>query len=297
MEDFNALAVSLGHGMADVRGCLILSRDGLVLGAHPAESERTTTRAWIRFAAIGDPERGFAQFGTETWCYVRRGPYAGFAVAGPGVRPGLVIDHMEQVLLAAEESRSRHEGLRGTEAATVVPQSKPRSYLHPEHAAPDPLVIDAPALIVARSDGQGFDQLPLLPTPGSGAAVMPANDGPQTAEPQPDAFARFLEPPADPPPPASELEPEARYGVEPAEPEHDVRQGWEHEPTDAPKETPMSAPWSEPWSEPARGSEDPPGQPAEPSDEGEDEEEDVDRFSLAREFGQLLQGGEDPADG
>jgi hypothetical protein len=81
--------------------------------------------------------------------------------------------------------------------------------------------------------------------------------------------------------------------VEPAEPEHDVRQGWEHEPTDAPKETPMS----EPWSEPARGSEDPPGQPAEPSDEGEDEEEDVDRFSLAREFGQLLQGGEDPADG
>ena len=80
MEDFNALAVSLGHGMADVRGCLILSRDGLVLGAHPAESERTTTRAWIRFAAIGDPERGFAQFGTETWCYVRRGLYAGFAV-------------------------------------------------------------------------------------------------------------------------------------------------------------------------------------------------------------------------
>lgn len=59
----------------------------------------------------------------------------------------------------------------------------------------------------------------------------------------------------------------------------------------------MSAPWSEPWSEPAGGSEDPPGQPAEPGDEGEDEEEDVDRFSLAREFGQLLQGGEDPADG
>jgi hypothetical protein len=293
LEDFNALAVSLGHGMADVRGCLILSRDGLVLGAHPAESERTTTRAWIRFATIGDPERGFAQFGTETWCYVRRGPYAGFAVAGPGVRPGLVIDHMEQVLLAAEASRSRHEGLRGTEAATVAPQSKPRSYLHPEDAAPDPLVIDAPALIVARPDDQGFDQLPLLPTPGSGAAVMPANDGPQTAEPQPDAFARFLEPPADPPPPASELEPEARYGVEPAEPEHDVRQGWEHEPTDAPKETPMS----EPWSEPVRGSEDPPGQPAEPGDEGQDEEEDVDRFSLAREFGQLLQGGEDPADG
>ena len=55
MEDFNALAMTLALGMADVRGCLILSRDGLVLGAHPAESERTTTRAWIRFATIGTP--------------------------------------------------------------------------------------------------------------------------------------------------------------------------------------------------------------------------------------------------
>ena len=113
MEDFNVLAISLGQGMADVRGCLVLSRDGLVLGAHPAESERATTRAWIRFATIGDPERGFVQFGTETWCYVRRAPYAGFAVAGPEERAGLVIDHMEQVLQAAEERRSRQDGAAG----------------------------------------------------------------------------------------------------------------------------------------------------------------------------------------
>jgi hypothetical protein len=80
-----------------------------------AEAERATTPAWVRFAAIGDPERGFAQFGTETLCYVHRGPYAGFAVAGPG----LMIAHMEQVLLEAEQSRWRHEWLRGTEAAKV----------------------------------------------------------------------------------------------------------------------------------------------------------------------------------
>jgi len=41
LEDFNALAMSLAAGMADVRGCLILSGDGLVLGAHPGEAERT----------------------------------------------------------------------------------------------------------------------------------------------------------------------------------------------------------------------------------------------------------------
>ena len=47
------------------------------------------------------------------------------------------------------------------------------------------------------------------------------------------------------------------------------------------------------WSEPADDQEGPSGEPA----ETEDEDEDVDRFSLAREFGQLLQGDEDPADG
>ena len=162
MEDFNALASSLAQGVGDVRGCLILSRDGLVLGAHPAEAEGATTPAWVRFAAIGDPERGFAQFGTETWCYVRRGPYAGFALAGPGARPGLVIDHMDQVLLAAEEGRSRHEGLRGTEAVPVAMRPSPsrRSHLHPEHPTSEPLVIEAPAPLVAADRERG-------PTPTS----------------------------------------------------------------------------------------------------------------------------------
>jgi predicted regulator of Ras-like GTPase activity (Roadblock/LC7/MglB family) len=48
LEDFNALASSLAHGVGDVRGCLILSREGLVLGAHPAEGEDVTTPACAR---------------------------------------------------------------------------------------------------------------------------------------------------------------------------------------------------------------------------------------------------------
>jgi hypothetical protein len=212
LEDFNALAMTLALGMADVRGCLILSRDGLVLGAHPAESERTTTRAWIRFATIGDPERGFVQFGTETWCYVRRAPYAGFALAGPGERAGLVIDHMEQVLLAAEESRSRQEGLRGTETAATAPRSTPRSHLDLEHPASDPLVIDVAAPVLARaSDGDPPD-------------------------------------PPDPPPPLPGPEPETN--------------------------------------------DEPVGDDAEVA-----ERPDLDRVSLAREFGRLLQGAEDRTDG
>jgi hypothetical protein len=40
-----------------------------------------------------------------------------------------------------------------------------------------------------------------------------------------------------------------------------------------------------------------PGAGVEPADQAEAEDDDVDRFSLAREFGRLLQRGEGPADG
>jgi hypothetical protein len=40
-----------------------------------------------------------------------------------------------------------------------------------------------------------------------------------------------------------------------------------------------------------------PGAGFEPEDQAEEEDGDVDRFSLAREFGRLLQGGEDRTDG
>jgi hypothetical protein len=120
MEDFNALASSLAAGVVDVRGCLILSRDGLVLGAYPSEAETQTKPAWLRFATMGDPERGFAQFGSETWCYVRRGPYAAFAV-GPGARPGW-SSTTSAVLLAAEQARGN--SMPSGQAAGPAPRSR-----------------------------------------------------------------------------------------------------------------------------------------------------------------------------
>lgn len=295
MEDFNVLAISLGQGMADVRGCLVLSRDGLVLGAHPAESERATTRAWIRFATIGDPERGFVQFGTETWCYVRRAPYAGFAVAGPEERAGLVIDHMEQVLQTAEERRSRQEGLREAEAeteteaeaATVTPRSEPTPYLDLEHPAPDPVVIDVPAPIEPRSSGWDSPEPPRRHfSPEPETIDEPVRDDAETAER-----------PADP---IAELEVDA--------PEPDARPSWERT---SPLAVPDHERWplrdprfdAEPQPEPVDEAEEgsgasPEADPGtEPEEQAEEEDDDVDRFSLAREFGRLLQGGEGPTDG
>jgi hypothetical protein len=315
LEDFNALASSLAQGVEDVRGCLILSRDGLVLGAHPAEAESVTTPAWVRFAAIGDPERGFAQFGTETWCYVRRGPYAGFALVGHAARPGLVIDHMDQVLLAAEEGRSRHEGLRGTEvvSAAIAPQSKPRSHLHPEHPTFEPLVIEAPAPLVAQiARADPADELPPLPNQGSEPIEADLDDDPKVPDLSSDAFARFLEHQGDTPAaaPDSQPLPETEPAPEPAAwsipgPADDKHEPHytddEHEPhntddehdRDHPTEEPREAPMNDLWRKPADDQEEQSGEPA----ETEDEDLDVDRFSLAREFGQLLQGDEDTADG
>jgi hypothetical protein len=243
MEDFNGLASSLAAGVSDVRGCLILSHDGLVLGAHPEDGEALAKAAWLRFATVGDPERGFAQFGTETWCYVRRGPYAAFALVGPGARPGLVIDHMEQVLLAAEEARNSREGVR-TEPeapAPAAPVSKPRTPLHPERPLEEPVVIaadvaPAPVAEAAR------------PAPAEATAPPADAPGPATAEA-----------PAPAPGPAADAEP-------------------------APSTQPSAAP------EPSEGA----PEAAWPLGEGD---EDVDRFSLAREFSQLLQDDPDGADG
>jgi hypothetical protein len=144
MEDFTALAAALAASVGDVRGCLILSRDGLVLGAHPDMGEDLVKPAWLRFAALGEPERGFVQFGTELWCYVRRGAYAAFALAGTTVRPGLVIDQMEQVLVcremrsSARVSTAEPSAPRPAKPRTPPPEPKPREpvIIHAEASPP-----------------------------------------------------------------------------------------------------------------------------------------------------------------
>lgn len=234
MEHFDDLASSLSEGVSDVRGCLILSKDGLVLAAHPENGEMEAKHAWVRFAALGDPERGFAQFGVETWCYVRRGPYAAFAIVGPGVRPGVAIDGMEQVLLAAEEYRSKPQGAREPAPAAPTPTTKPRTSLHPEsRPAGDPVVITSDVAVPVAA------QVPAsAPAPVEAPHGGRTNDGP-TAAPATD-------PPGDPADTAGPQRSE--------EPEAEALGGKER-------------------------------------DTG------VDRFSLAREFGQLLQDDEAVADG
>jgi hypothetical protein len=134
MDDYSSLAHRIAGGLADVRGCLILSRDGLILGSFP-EDEAVVKPSWLRFASLGEPERSFVEFAGEVWAYLRRGPYAAFAIAGVGVRPGLLLDQLEQVLMAAEEARTRRETLKVPESPASF-SGKPRTSLHPPSAPP-----------------------------------------------------------------------------------------------------------------------------------------------------------------
>jgi hypothetical protein len=130
MDDYSLLAQRISVNVPEVTGCIILSRDGMILGAFPDDDERIAKNAWLRFIALGEPERSFVEFSDQTWAFVRRGPYAAFAVAEPGVRPGVMVDQLEQVMLTAEEGRTRRDTLRVPDAANA-PSGKPRTSLHP----------------------------------------------------------------------------------------------------------------------------------------------------------------------
>lgn len=149
MDEFTALAQQVAVGAGDVRGCLIVSRDGLILGEFPAGDEAVAKPAWLRFAALGEPQKGFVEFPDQTWAYVHRGPYAAFAVAEPTVRPGLLMDRLEQALLIAEEARVRREPLRIAES--VAPSGKPRTPLHPATPEPGEAPASTPAEVKAST--------------------------------------------------------------------------------------------------------------------------------------------------
>ncbi len=137
MNEYAVLAQRVGLIVDDVHGCLVLSRDGLVLAAFPEDHEDGLKPAWLRFVQMGEVRKAFVEFGDQIWAFVHRGPYAAFVVAGTTVRPGVLLDQLEQVLLAAEASRASWEPLKLSDAH-AAPSGKPRAPLHPptERTAP-----------------------------------------------------------------------------------------------------------------------------------------------------------------
>jgi hypothetical protein len=254
MEEFSALAARVAASVGDLRGVLILSRDGLVLGAFPEGDEAALKPAWLRFAALGEPDKGFAEFADELWAYVRRGPYASFAVAGPKVRPGLLMDQLEQMLMAAEEVRARREALRLPDAAPA-PSGKPRTSLHSERPQPAPTPPVAPAQ-AAAAPSRPAPPPAAAPPSRPGVPVGGAYTPPPSSAPRPPQGSA---PPAGRPPNVS-----------------------------GPSSAPSPAPG--PAGGPERTFPPPQERPAEPAPARAPEEEgEVDPVLLAQEFSRLLQ--------
>ena len=128
MSDYSVLAQRVSLSVTGVRGCLMLSRDGMILGAHPeGEDESALRAAWVRFAGVGDPERSYVEFPDQIWAFVRRGSYGAFAVADVGVRPGVLVDMLEQALMAGEQERANDREMMRLPDAPAAPSGKPRT--------------------------------------------------------------------------------------------------------------------------------------------------------------------------
>jgi hypothetical protein len=232
MSDYSILAQRVSLSITGVRGCLMLSRDGMLLGAHPeGEAEAHLRSAWVRFAGVGDPERSYVEFPDQIWAFVRRGGYAAFAVADVGVRPGVLVDLLEQALMAGEQDRAHDRETMRLPEVPSAPSGKPRTSLHkPERPAtvePEPVIVASEA---------------------SDAAAVPEVGRPDATQPAPEAAPP---PPGEPDPPdagpADEREPAA-----PPEPSRPVAASPE-------------------------------------AQEGKEDESEVDRILLAKEFAGLLQ--------
>jgi hypothetical protein len=146
--DFAALAQAVLGGLAEVRVCLIVSRDGLVLGAQPPNKESRALDIWGRMTGLGDVERGFAVVGDELWSFCRRGPYSALAIADPTARPGVILDRLERTLVIAEDDRVRSDALRQAAETDSAHPRRLRTPLHRE-AKPD---VDAPEVVSQREE-------------------------------------------------------------------------------------------------------------------------------------------------
>jgi hypothetical protein len=248
MNDYSALAQRVSTSVTGVRGCLMLSRDGMVLGAHPeGEAETHIRSSWMRFATVGDPERSYVEFPDQIWAFVRRGGYSAFAVADAGVRPGVLVDLLEQALMVGEQDRARDRDTMRLPEAPVAPSGKPRISMHKqERAEREDIPASAPSEVTSPGPAEATVSY------GSASTAPTYSRAEPTSRPT-EPTSRPTEPASRPTEPAS---------AEPAPTDPGVKAG--NEPSDPENQ--------------------PPDRP-----ERKEEESEVDRILLAKEFAGLLQ--------
>jgi hypothetical protein len=104
---------------------------------------------------------------------VHRGPYAAFVVTGTSVRPGVMLDQLEQAVIAAEEARAKQKEvtLKVPDAAGA-PSGRPRTSLHPPADRP----AGAPVGAAAEAEEMPSFAAPTGPVEGGGGGADSAAD-------------------------------------------------------------------------------------------------------------------------
>jgi len=180
MNDYSALAQRVSMSIDGVRGCLLLSRDGMILGAHPeGDAESHVRFAWVRFAAVGDPERSYIEFPDRIWAFVRRGGYSAFAVADTGVRPGVLVDLLEQALMMGEQGRADDRETMRLPEMPSAPSGKPRTSFHKQERAPAP--VPAPVHVPTPVEVTASQEPEARPTPPAEGVSDPTMSEPANA--------------------------------------------------------------------------------------------------------------------
>jgi hypothetical protein len=99
--NYAAVAGSVVLGTPGVRACLVLSPDGLPLAAHPQGEEAAATAVWSRLSALGPVSRGFVTVRSEVWAFVQGERHGVLVLADRTVRPGQLLELVDQVLAEA----------------------------------------------------------------------------------------------------------------------------------------------------------------------------------------------------
>jgi hypothetical protein len=205
--DFAALASRMAAGLDGVRACLIVSGDGLSLGASPEHAEPLARSVWERLSAVGDPQRGFMHVGDELWVVARRGWYAALLICSPTVKAGLALDRLESYLRTAEEARVREAAeLSGMRPSVPEPSRRLRTPLHREPktaTSPPPAPPATPPPMPAPPPRPAPEPRPAAAPPAPNP-VEPQSSAPAPPRSEPVA----VNPPAPEPPPVARPEPE-----------------------------------------------------------------------------------------
>jgi hypothetical protein len=186
-----------------------VSADGLPLAAYPPGEEAGATEVWARLSSLGQVARGFVTMRSEVWAFVQAERYGALVLADRTVRPGQVLELVDQVLAQAASAAvisggvdRRSETAEGSGSAGQRDQRDQRERgaavrglrtpLHREEREPEPDLELEPATVeaaVAQVGGEEPTAVPVEIEAGSeGEAVSAGTDGTdaEVAEPAPE---------------------------------------------------------------------------------------------------------------